>query len=190
MAIPIRRMKHPDKTTTPPGGYRYTQPETGVNFHFFTWHQMLEEVGKHRLANALDTTWDWDQRLENDVCLQNLIPCRDDEIAAPEDSPIVVAGRILWSALHAFASQYPENPTESDKSNSRYWMSDWASKIPQFGCNCRSEWTRLIAGFPPDYGSREAFYRWSVVSHDWVNRKLNKPLFHPDWFAASPAKDI
>lgn len=184
-------MKHPDKTTTPPGGYVYTQPETGARFHYFTWAEILLNVGNHRLAMGLDTTWEWNVRLENDYCEQNPhIPCTNDSVASPEDSPIAVAGRLLWGLLHDFTLQYPEAPTEDDKSNARYWLSRWAEKIPSFGCNCRSDWARLVASYAPDLSSRDAFVRWASNSHDNINRKLGKPIFRPEWFDASPAKDI
>jgi hypothetical protein len=179
------------KHTAPPGGFRYTQPETGVVFNYFTWQEILLYVSQHRLAMGLDTTWDWDRRLEHDWCEQAPhVGCEDDSIPNPEDSPIVVAGRILWGQLHAFTETYPETPTEDDKSNARYWLHDWSQKIPQFGCNCRSEWTRLMANFPPDLSSGPAFVSWSRISHDWVNRKLNKPLHFPNLFNSSPIKDV
>lgn len=177
-------MKHPDRITTPSGGYSYTQPETGVHFHYFTWSEILTNVGKHRLANGLDTAWGWDARLEHDFCLQNpTLPCTDDAIQSPEDSPIAIAGRLLWGQLHAYASQYPQNPTESDVSNARYWLHEWTQKVPQFGCNCRSDWARLLANFPIDLSSGENFYKWSVQAHDRINAKLMKPIWNPEWYA-------
>lgn len=184
-------MKHPDTRTSPPGGYRYRQPETGIEFHYFTWFEIVLNVGKHRLANALDTSWDWEARLEHDACEQN--PhwgCRDDSVPSAEDSPIVAAGRILWQWLHAFTETYPATPTEDDKSNARYWLAEWTQKIPQFGCNCRSEWARLMGSFPPDLSSGPNFVAWARISHDWVNRKLLKPIQYPELFEASPVKDL
>lgn len=47
-------MKQVDRLTTPPGGYRYTQPETGVKFNRMTWQEILKEVSEHRAAEGLD----------------------------------------------------------------------------------------------------------------------------------------
>lgn len=186
-------LKIPNRHTTPPGKFRYTQPETGVKFEFGTWIEIIESVYKHRRAMGIaDTTVGWDERLQHDCCLQS--PhwgCTDDSIPPSIETPIAVLGRELWSLLHTFAESYSENPTEDDISNARYWMSNWRTRIPQFGgCACREDWARLEASYPPDYTSRETLVRWASCGHDWVNRRLTKPIFRPDWFENSPAKDI
>lgn len=145
-------------------------------------------VYKHRQAMGIaDLTVGWDDRLEDAACQQN--PhwgCYDDSAPLTLDTPLAVLGRELWGLLHAFAQTFSQTPTEEDVSNARYWMSAWRQRIPQFGgCNCREDWARLEANFPPDYSSRDAFYRWSVVAHDAINRKLSKPIWNPEWLAAA-----
>lgn len=177
----------PSLATTPPGGFSYTQPETGVKFQYGTWHEMVMYVGKHRKAMGLDISDGWADRLEHEMCVQSPhLGCFDDSVPATCDTPLAVAGRALWKELHAFAEQYPEAPTEDDKSNARYWMASWRDRIPRYGgCTCREDWARLEANLPPDYNSRQSFVKWATVGHDAINRKIGKPIFRPDWLEAA-----
>lgn len=185
-------LKIPNSHTTPPGMFRYKQPETGVQFEYGTWHEILLNVSKHRAANGLDLSVDWHLRLEHEACEQNRHwGCFDDQIPITAESPLAVAGRECWRQLHEFCDTFPEAPTADDRSKALYWMSAWRERIPRFGgCACREDWARLEANYPPDYTSRESLVRWASNGHDWVSRRIGKPLFRPDWFAASPAKDI
>lgn len=185
-------MKRPDTITSPPGGFVYIQPETKIRFHYFTWAEIVDNVGRHRRGMSLDLADAWLDRLMHDFCEQNgWLNCQDDSKPATFDTPLAIAGRALWLELHSFAEQYPEAPTEDDRSKARYFMAAWRERIPRFGgCLCREDWARLEAGYPPDYSSREAFVRWASNSHDWVSKRIGKTPMHPDWLAASPAKDI
>lgn len=185
-------MKRPDIITSPHGGYKYTQPETGVLFHYFTWAEIVLNVGKHRQGMGLDLANGWIDRLMHDFCEQNLwLACQDDQRPATFDTPLAIAGRERWGELHAFTESYPESPTEDDKTKARYWMSQWRERIPRFGgCSCREDWARLEANYPPDYSSRETLVKWASNGHDWVNRRIGKPIFRPEWFETSPCKDF
>lgn len=191
----------PSKLTTPPevqlapgvrGGFPYRQPETNVPFAYNTWNELIGNVAKHRQGMTLDLADGWLRRFEHEVCEQfPHLGCVDDSVPATFETPLAIAGRALWLELHAFTEQYPETPTEDDKSRARYWMSAWRERIPRFGgCACREDWARLEANYPPDYSSRESLVRWASNGHDWVSRRIGKPMMHPDWFESSPAKDI
>lgn len=186
-------LKIPNIHTTPPGRFRYKQPETGATFEFGTWNEILDHVYRHRKAMGIaDLTVEWDSRLQHSACEQN--PhwgCEDDAIPPSVETPIAVLGRELWGLLHSFAETYADSPTEEDKSNARYWMSHWRERIPRFGgCACREDWARLEASYPPDYSSRENFIKWASNGHDWVNRRIGKPIFHPEWFDVSPVREL
>jgi hypothetical protein len=43
------------KNTTPPGGWRYEQPETGAVLHGSSWSSLIKEVEKHRVQNGIKT---------------------------------------------------------------------------------------------------------------------------------------
>ena len=60
-----------DKTNGPPGGWRYTQPESGKAFACVSYKQLLETIRKHRAGNKYDTESGWEQRFDSDFCEQN-----------------------------------------------------------------------------------------------------------------------
>lgn len=64
-------MKLADKSLSPPGGWKYTQPETGVLFTGVTYLQMRDKVFRHRRSNGLDVDPGWVERFEEDFCEQN-----------------------------------------------------------------------------------------------------------------------
>lgn len=186
----------PDKITTPPvveiapgvsGGFPYRQPETNVPFAFNTWNQLINEVRKHRLGMSLDLADGWHLRFEDSFCQQNPhLNCESDDKPATLDTPLAIAGRQLWSELHSFTESYPEVASEDDITRARYWMASWRERIPQFGgCNCREDWGRLIANYPPVYSGREAFVTWARVAHDAISRKIGKPPMYPELLAAA-----
>lgn len=185
-------MKRLDAITTPNGGYKYTQPETGVTFLYFTWAEVVQNVGKHRQANGLDTSHGWWDRLMHEVCDQQpWLGCQDDSVPFTGETALAVTGRECWRQLHEFAEKYAEVPTEDDKLHAKYFMASWRERIPRFGgCSCREDWARLEANYPPDYSSRETLVKWASNGHDWVNRRIGKPIFRPEWFETSPCKDF
>lgn len=59
-----------DKMSTPPGGWRYTQPESGYTMVFLTFAELLSAVYKHRVANGYDTAEGWQDRFAEQLCRQ------------------------------------------------------------------------------------------------------------------------
>jgi hypothetical protein len=76
-----------DKSSGPPGGWRYTQPESGQFFRGVSYKQMLELIRQHRVGNKYDTGPGWEERFENDFCEQNQLVgtawCPSDECREP-----------------------------------------------------------------------------------------------------------
>jgi len=68
----------------------------------------------------------------------------------------------LWRELHS-----EQNPTPE-------WFADWVSRVPNFGCSCRSWLREYIRDNPPRF---DDFYAWSVDLHNAVNAKLGKPVW-------------
>lgn len=72
-----------DTTTTPRGGWRYTEPTTGVPFEGMSYKATMSEIRKHRVAMGLPVTGNWlDEVHEAMVALNPLIPHQ--EIGVPE----------------------------------------------------------------------------------------------------------
>lgn len=53
-----------------PGGWRYTQPESGYVVVSIVWEELVRRVQGHRVANGFPLPPGWEAQLENDVCEQ------------------------------------------------------------------------------------------------------------------------
>lgn len=72
----------------------------------------------------------------------------------------------LWDEVHTKQDATPE------------WFESWCNRVPAFSCNCRRDLQRYIADNPVDYAN---FHNWGTRLHNWVNKKLGKPLWtEPD----------
>lgn len=83
-----------DPTTVPPGGFRYTQPETKTKLSAPSLPELLVKVRDHRLANNLPIRLEWKQEVEESLC--NELPsgfCR--HVYSPRDTPLAAADRAL-----------------------------------------------------------------------------------------------
>lgn len=78
--------------------------------------------------------------------------------------------RNLWRELHELAL----GPQWHNRHE--VWKS-WLRRVPKRGCSCNAKFTELLKKRPPDWSSREAFFRWSFDIHNDVNAHLEKPLF-------------
>jgi hypothetical protein len=183
-------MKQVDKFTTPAGGYRYTQDGTGVPFHAFTWQALIGAVAAHRLAESLDLSLGWEERVEDEACRQNGWECVEGPSKEALYGHLQEVGRALWHELHAFAHAYPESPTETDKQQALAWIKNWHDRVPNYGCGCRDHASRFMSGWAPDVSSRAALIRYTECFHDWVNRRTNHPFWNEEQYKASPAVDI
>jgi hypothetical protein len=185
-------MKQVNTSTTPPGGYQYRQPETNQPFTSTTWQGLVIDVGNHRLGEGLDTSFGWEKQLQHDACEQN--PQWDCKDASPLIPAFYVeqaaVGRALWAELHAYAAAYPVSPTEADKAKAREWLKQFAMRVPNFGCGCRTEYGRYSNHWPVELGSRAQFIRWTECLHDFVNRRTGKPFWNEEQYKASPAVNI
>lgn len=83
-----------DPTTVPPGGFRYTQPETKTKLTAPSLPELLVKVRDHRLANGLPLRLEWKQEVEQSLCEE--LPsgvCR--HVYSPRDTPLAAADRAL-----------------------------------------------------------------------------------------------
>lgn len=56
----------------PPGGYSYTQPETGIKFSHYDWNAFTEAIRSHREGNSIPLPPDWRDRLKSELCEANM----------------------------------------------------------------------------------------------------------------------
>lgn len=79
-----------DLSTSPPGGWQYTEPATGVKFRHNDPRALMKLVGEHRRGNDLPTHGDWVQQVYHLICVQNpTTKCHDvnnpERVWLPED---------------------------------------------------------------------------------------------------------
>lgn len=60
-----------DKSESPPGGWRWTQPESGREFYHYAHQPFLDQIRDHRLANGYPITADWKEELDDQLCRDN-----------------------------------------------------------------------------------------------------------------------
>jgi hypothetical protein len=89
-------------------------------------------------------------------------------INAPREA-LEVAGRRLWEELHRWALTFGGGPQEAAR-----WLQEFAGRVPQAGCGCRTRWDTDIARYPPPLDRPEELFAWTVVVHNLVNLKLGK----------------
>lgn len=66
-----------DPNWVPPGGYRYQQPESGLQFHENYWVNLVNKVRAHRIANQYPLGLNWEQQLIDYNCEANPEWCAD-----------------------------------------------------------------------------------------------------------------
>ena len=159
---------------SPPGGWHYTQPETGVKFYMLGLEALQHAVKQHRVANGLYLASDWVEKWMDEICQQNpYANCSDEQYTEPYH---VIEGRKLWKELHAKAEAHSIEPD----ANIAEWFKQWHRRVPNFGsCSCRDNFQLILNEFPPDF-SQEGFYSWTVQAHNKVRAKLGQALWNKD----------
>lgn len=75
------------------------------------------------------------------------------------------AGPRLWRELHTAAERMPLDALPA-------FLAVFLRRIP---CgDCRAWFDHYCRENPAPFGSKEAFFRWTVEAHNAVNRKLNR----------------
>ena len=64
-----------------------------------------------------------------------------------------------------------------DGKNDMLWITKWSAKLPRFttGCKCKEHWGIWLRSNPPNFGTREKYFTWTVKAHNAVNERLKKP---------------
>lgn len=60
-----------NKSESPPGGWRFTQRESGREFHHYAYQPFLNEIRDHRLANEYTISADWEAEIQDQLCREN-----------------------------------------------------------------------------------------------------------------------
>ena len=57
-----------DRSTTPPGGWYYVQPESGREFKHYSRDAFYKDIQSHRLANGYRLEPSWKEEIEDGIC--------------------------------------------------------------------------------------------------------------------------
>jgi hypothetical protein len=82
----------------------------------------------------------------------------------------------LWKQLHDYAFEVEEwTPQKA----AHWYKNVWRRRVNEHhGCTgCGSHWSQITGKNPPDFSTREAFYKWTVDRHNDVNVYLGKPIW-------------
>ena len=88
-----------------------------------------------------------------------------------------ITGPKLWEKMHKVALfEYPQNPSENDKTYYTNYYKDFWKDIPCLKCkiNYRKHWEELpITNY---LESPERLFEWTVLFHNIVNKELGKKV--------------
>lgn len=94
---------------------------------------------------------------------------RSSDVPVPPRGRVVVGElRALWAELHRRAIDYA-----GDEAAEQQWLIDFARRVP---CGeCRQHWQGIVTQPPPNLSSGDAYFAWTVATHNLINRRLDKP---------------
>jgi hypothetical protein len=110
-------LKLKDKYTTPPGGWRYTQRESGKLISSPSFPSLVVAVRQHRMANGYPLQMDMEQEVEEGACKESPGHCDD----MPPD---LIPSKLTLSNVFAFTMTLGEsllkgNPRVDDEEADR-----------------------------------------------------------------------
>lgn len=132
-----------DLTVAPPGGWTYTQPETGMFIKGSSLRELAGRVAQHRDANGIPSEGDLAAELQEDICgrmddVTRKFYCRDTELPPPK-------GSVNWRDVVSFLGKMVEwakggfqwvDPQEADRRASICITCPY--NVPVSGCGvCR-----------------------------------------------------
>ena len=84
-------------------------------------------------------------------------------------------GSATWKLLHTVSVNYPDAPTDADKTAMSGFLSSFSHVYP---CPpCAEDFRRDMAAHPPRLGSAGELARWMCEAHNRVNVKVGKEEF-------------
>ena len=90
-----------------------------------------------------------------------------------KNNPIDI-GRCSWALIHIYAYNYSNNPTDIQKTNTKNFFE---KLILSYDGNFDSEINNYLQKTPINSNSRDELIKWTHEFHNFINLKLNKPIF-------------
>ncbi len=101
-------------------------------------------------------------------------------------------GPIVWDNMMLFATNYPNEPTNEDKTNMLQWLTLTMIFLPCGGCSMHGK--AYIEKHPPNVSTKENLIKYIVEFHNYVNVSLKKSTYTimeaKAAFASRIARDI
>ena len=83
-----------------------------------------------------------------------------------------------WLFMHSISFQYPENPTDKDKHNYKFFFESLQNTLP---CpRCREHYKENLKENPIQLNSRNDLIQWVIDIHNSVNEKNSKKIYSRD----------
>ena len=77
-----------------------------------------------------------------------------------------------WTLLH----QYPvERWNDWEAQAAVSWFVSWRSRIPNYGCDYRKNFSAYLQSNPPAFASADSFFQWTVEAHNFVSLNHVQP---------------
>lgn len=83
--------------------------------------------------------------------------------------------RSMWRQLHRYAFECALFPDQAQ--DRATFFAQWEAQFPP-DCPCRDFWREHVKLFPIP-ADANAFFWWTIHTHDFVNKQLGKIVWHP-----------
>jgi hypothetical protein len=93
-----------DRSTVPPDGFRFLQPETRIWITGGDFNDLLLNVRKHRLANNIPLGPVWEAQVEDQLC--KMLPAGICKEQTPGVLPVNVSTRLSWGDIERGAQSF------------------------------------------------------------------------------------
>jgi hypothetical protein len=145
-----------ETSVVPPGGYSYTQEETGQTLGADSFHQLVARVVAHRKANNLPVPFNISDIVEGDICKHRKELCHGYVPAPPKNKLITLDLALrLTRTLVAAGGKRVESQAEADQRAAICAMCP--DNVEPQGCSgCKSNLIKKAVEFI--VGSRETPY--------------------------------
>jgi hypothetical protein len=170
-----------NRAETPPGGYKYTQPETGVTFTHYAYDAFMTAIMEHRLGNNIPLDTDWREKIGEQMCKERLPdwkafckPCKDTPTRAfsleAARSFLKFAG--TWIAC---GFQYVDQATADDRAKTCAGCPKNIHAAP----SCGACWNSVLESVAKLRGKRDTEYTDRLGSCSLCSCQLNLAIWMP-----------
>jgi len=84
-------------------------------------------------------------------------------------------GPIVWDNMMLFATNYPNEPTNEDKTNMLQWLTLTMIFLPCPQCSMHAK--LYVEKHPPNVSTKESLIKYIVEFHNYVNVSLGKSTY-------------